>query len=406
MRVFLIFLLLLSISQIEANAINYGDARVFDANFYLHNHPDLMRAGLLTNTQALVHWKNNGIFEGRQATTNFHSVQYLRKYPDLLQTYGKTGYLSAIQHYLTLGNPIENRTGIILSDGTENLRWTIQRDNILYVSASTRTSGVVDAIKYKEKEYINSFDHGRQLQLAFTNGSLECYNPTQAGSSTDGIGELSSSKIVNFINKPFQDSPTFSSSSFPAFWFPAGLNPPPVGCPQGTINKVSVFTGSQFDYNVSILKETENDFYKLSYKFKFTIAEDYLNGVQIESPTGYLNADFNNFFTYDPSINQFNSVPLPGLNGIQYPLPVMICTSNQVHCMSAVPISYPNFGNMTNIRYAAYSYNFNTVSTTNKWSVVWKTFYRHPIGTLLEFETIVCIGTAQENKNCLNSLFN
>ena len=57
---------------------------VFDAHFYLNTNPDLEDAGLHTPELAADHWCNNGIGEGRQATSSFHTRQYLDNYPDLL----------------------------------------------------------------------------------------------------------------------------------------------------------------------------------------------------------------------------------------------------------------------------------------------------------------------------------
>ena len=56
---------------------------VFDAHFYLNTNPDLEDAGLHTPELASDHWCNNGIGEGRQATSSFHTRQYLENYPDL-----------------------------------------------------------------------------------------------------------------------------------------------------------------------------------------------------------------------------------------------------------------------------------------------------------------------------------
>ena len=53
---------------------------VFDAVFYLNNHPDLYDAGIRTREAAIDHWCTDGVDQGRQATNSFHSLQYLEKY--------------------------------------------------------------------------------------------------------------------------------------------------------------------------------------------------------------------------------------------------------------------------------------------------------------------------------------
>ena len=49
-------------------------------------------------------------------------------------------------------------------------RWTVSSNNLVdgyrvYVSTSQRTAGAIDSLVWKNKEFINNFDHGRQLQV-------------------------------------------------------------------------------------------------------------------------------------------------------------------------------------------------------------------------------------------------
>jgi hypothetical protein len=64
----------------------------------------------------------------------------------------------------------------------------------LVISTTERLAGAIDSLTWNGKEFINSWDHGRQLQTAaFIEKFGECYNPTEAGSSSDGTGPTSSS---------------------------------------------------------------------------------------------------------------------------------------------------------------------------------------------------------------------
>ena len=38
----------------------------------------------------------------------------------------------------------------------------------VYVSCSKRQGGAVDSVVWKDKEFINNWDHGRQLQMAMS----------------------------------------------------------------------------------------------------------------------------------------------------------------------------------------------------------------------------------------------
>jgi len=66
------------------------------------------------------------------------------------------------------------------------------------VSTSTQFAGAVSSIKWGNKEFINNWDHGRQLQLnsQFFNRYI-CYNPYEAGSFDDAKSPTSTSKLLS-----------------------------------------------------------------------------------------------------------------------------------------------------------------------------------------------------------------
>src|ERR1044072_5755258 len=68
----------------------------------------------------------------------------------------------------------------------------------LSVSTSSQYAGAVMSIKWAGKEYINNWDHGRQLQVnsQFFNRFC-CYNPYEAGSFEDAKGPTSTSKLLS-----------------------------------------------------------------------------------------------------------------------------------------------------------------------------------------------------------------
>jgi alpha-tubulin suppressor-like RCC1 family protein len=68
----------------------------------------------------------------------------------------------------------------------------------LSVSTSNQFGGAVSSIKWGGKEYINNWDHGRQLQLdsQFFNRYI-CYNPYEAGSFDDAKSLSSTSKLLS-----------------------------------------------------------------------------------------------------------------------------------------------------------------------------------------------------------------
>ena len=63
----------------------------------------------------------------------------------------------------------------------------------LVIRTTSRLAGAIESLKWDGVEFIDSHDHGRQLQSAINadvNGvfHVECYNPTEAGSVVDALG--------------------------------------------------------------------------------------------------------------------------------------------------------------------------------------------------------------------------
>ncbi len=59
-------------------------------------------------------------------------------------------------------------------------RWTVANPAAgLFLGTSSRMSGGIDSVVWGSKEFINAWDHGRELQLAVTSLYGECFNPTE-----------------------------------------------------------------------------------------------------------------------------------------------------------------------------------------------------------------------------------
>ena len=85
------------------------------------------------------------------------------RYPDLKEAFGNDTRAAA-RHFVSHGF-MEGRFGYI--EGGSRGRWTIRSvsDTYRFVSTSERCAGAIDSVTYKGKEFINSYDHGRQLQV-------------------------------------------------------------------------------------------------------------------------------------------------------------------------------------------------------------------------------------------------
>src|SRR3954471_13524323 len=87
--------------------------------------------------------------------------------------------------------------GVAVSQAQVNGNATVSASDIS-VSTSSKFAGAVSSIKWKGKEYINNWDHGRQLQtnMQFFERYC-CYNPYEAGSFEDARSSTSTSKLLS-----------------------------------------------------------------------------------------------------------------------------------------------------------------------------------------------------------------
>lgn len=87
------------------------------------------------------------------------------------------------------------------------------------VGASARFGAAIYSIKVNGVEFLDSTDHGRELQSAWQyNNTGETQNPTEAGSLADGAGSLSTSRIL-FANV---SGNVLTTRTQPAYWYPFG----------------------------------------------------------------------------------------------------------------------------------------------------------------------------------------
>lgn len=160
----------------------------FDVNFYANMNPDLIQAGLTSYAQLKWHWDNWGLREGRISNPNFHALSYSERYPDLKSAF-KGDLVMLRTHYITHG----------FNEGRDASpsHIAIARLGSVSIAASTRCAGAVDSLWFGGREVVNSIDHGRQIQVACSDAALEgCFNPTQAGSASDGHGWPSTSQML------------------------------------------------------------------------------------------------------------------------------------------------------------------------------------------------------------------
>jgi hypothetical protein len=394
--------------QVSSQVLNVIDVFLYSLDSL---HVCLLAAGILTVDEAESHWINFGIPEGRQASGAFHSRQYLDAYPDVAGACGGHNYTCAITHYLTYGFT-EGRLGILSSSdgGKDYNRWTIAEGNNkgIFLSTSPRMAGGVDSLVWNNFEFTNQWDHGRELQVAFTNGYGECYNPTECGSSDDLHINMSTSVLQSVR----VSNTTLWTQSLPAFWLmPGEQEPNPSSICTTAINtqRVSDF---QLTKTVSVSAN------RVQYAFSMYMAT-YSSQVQLEGPTHYMPLDFNRFFTFDTTSGIITEV---SRDSGEVPLPLIFATSDLAYaegCLGYVPegwvLSYAKFyfpdevitlELITLLTLIALITLLTLMqgpisACTSKWSVVYRLFSPTPAGVTYGLNATLCVGSWDQTVACM-----
>jgi hypothetical protein len=255
----------------------------------------------------------------------------------------------------------------------------------LVLHASPRTSGAIDSLKFRGKEFVNASDHGREWQSAVSyDGFGECLNPTEAGSLKDGAGPDSSSQLLDART---QDA-TLSTTVRMAYWL-APDEPYKAAC--GEHKDVHVAQNKTVVSDDTLLKRVTVGYHDLPNVIDCLVT---LNvgqphqSVVFEAVTGYMPPEFSFFLTFDPNTSQV--APLSDGPGEQ-PLPVILSTKDR---QFAVGVYSPN----PNPGYGRFLFPRNT----SKWNCVFRMAAVRP--GPLTYHCFLAIGTVEEVRTALRTL--
>jgi hypothetical protein len=261
--------------------------------------------------------------------------------------------------------------------------WCVGANGIV-CCGSARVAGAIDYVAWNNMQFINAYDHGRELQIAITNASGECYNPTEAGSSNDGPGPTTTSKLLGISTS----GNVYRTTTLPAFWL-APRQRDPNGCIAVNTQYVSSYSTSK-----AITIGYLGVWNAMQYLISITVPE-FQAYLQVEAPTGYMPENFNSFWLINLAngqLSQVNTGPAETLT------PVIIATPDQQYAMGA----YLASAMRPYVHYARFNFpNSYAPAATSKWSVVWRDYYGIAPGTTVSFETIICIGSLQQVQTCM-----
>jgi hypothetical protein len=234
----------------------------------------------------------------------------------------------------------------------------------IVITTTSRLAGAIHSLTWNGREFIDSLDHGRQLQSASNldvGGKFfnETFNPTEAGCERDMAGPTSTSRLL-FLSSADRELVTLTQM---AFW----LRPGQSSGGHPALNATAV-SNHLLQKRVRIgcpdLPPPARD-HAIRYEVIFTVPADERHGrATFEAVTGYMPADFRVFhgLTADGSLEPLSDGP-----GEQS-MPVVVSTADGSHAMG----SWSADRTRTTGRPASYGRFWFEQARVSKWNCVFR----------------------------------
>lgn len=233
-------------------------------------------------------------------------------------------------------------------------------DSEIVITTTSRLAGAIHSLTWKGTEFIDSFDHGRQLQSA-SNLDLqspltpETFNPTEAGSRDDGHGETSTSRLLHMITT----SNSLQSSTQMAFWLKPGQESGGHPAKNRTLLSDHLLTK-----RVVIGYRQLPQVIQYDVTFSLPLTERH-NFAQFEAVTGYLPAAFEKFWKYNAASQELEQLSDgPG----EQSAPVVLATDSGHRAMGIYSPDQPSPG-FANAGYGRFRFPEAKVT---KWNTVFR----------------------------------
>ena len=230
----------------------------------------------------------------------------------------------------------------------------------LQLTITPRLAGAVHSIQWKGQEFIDSHDHGRQMQSASnfdrgTDFSGETFNPTEAGSRSDGIGTSSTSKLLHLTHTKDQ----LQTTSQMAFWLAPGQTS------SGNLAKnKKLLSNHLLTKRITLGFKQWDNVIRYEATFSTPIGE-FHRYAQFESVTGYMPAQFDTF--WGVNIDRQQLVSLTDGPGEQRH-PVIISFKDRTFAMGVYSPQQPSMG-YENAGYGRFRFRAAKVT---KWNSVFR----------------------------------
>jgi hypothetical protein len=262
----------------------------------------------------------------------------------------------------------------------------------IVITTTSRVAGAIHSLTWNGREFVDSHDHGRQVQSALNldvGGRLhaETFNPTEAGCERDMAGPTSTSRLL-WLSASGRD---LASVTQMAFWLRPGQSSG--GHPALNTTALS---------NHLLQKEIRIGMPGLDHAIRhvitFTIPTDERHRRStFEALTGYMPADFDtpHGLRADGTLTEIG--PGPG----EQPLPVILSTGDGAHAMGVCSPTTSHTGG----RAAGYGRFFFPEAQVSKWNCVFREDdrIRLPPGSY-RYVVYTAVGTREQVRHTLHDL--
>ncbi len=265
----------------------------------------------------------------------------------------------------------------------------------IVITTTRRLAGAIDSLKWNGVEFIDSHDHGRQLQSACSFDAsaggqfvAECFNPTEAGCRNDRDGDTSTSRLLRMQAQ----GAALDSTVQMAFWLAPGQQ----SGGRDAINR-SRLSEHRVRKQIHIgYRQFPN---VIDYRVTFSVPDTERHTyAQFEALTGYMPSQFSRFETIHPDDGVLQAIDDgPG----EQSLPLIFSTEDGAHAMGIWSPDQPSSG----YRHAGYGRFRFAAAGVVKWNCVFRV--RNPDGVRsgdYSFQQFVIVGDRAAVRDTMTAL--
>ncbi len=266
----------------------------------------------------------------------------------------------------------------------------------IYVSASSQYAGAINSVTWNNKEFIYSEDHGQELQSAtsfyssLNSWTAECYNPTEAGSQSDGNSSCTNSRLLQFS----ANGNVLNTKTQMAFF----------GSPTSGTVTCSTPINTVVTSNHIMEKTVEVGLpgmpHAIKYHVTFSIPSDEVNLAigQFEVVTGYLKSEFYEAYLYNQFTQGLEYYPHEEPDGEQNK-PMILSTIDGNYAMGIYSPGVPKVG-VWGQGYGRFRF---PDQGTYKWNLV-RRIENVVAGSSYSFDAYIAVGSLENVRVTLSQL--